>query len=421
MRRRLLVTALVAAVGTILAVPPPALADTAQAAVVSTNPVDNTPDVLDGAVFAFAQVGNSVVVGGTFAQVAPHGSTIGTGRYSIFAYDLGTGAITGFNPRLDGPVSALAAGPNGTVYVAGHFTHVDGTQQRGLTQLDVGTGQRVPAFNPHIIGGDVRTLAYRNGALFIGGSFNAVNGQHRLALARLAGGDGSTAANFAIALSAPHAPVTKVEDMSVTGDGSRLVAIGTIDAANGQPRHQLVMIDQASGTARVSGWFTSAYSAPCDAVFATYLRAVDFSPDGRYFVVVTTGRLSGPDRMCDTAARFNATGTGDHHPAWINHTGGNSLLAVDVTGAAVYVGGHEQWLDNPQGNKTAGPGAAYRPGIGAIDPTSGRAMAWNPTRTRGVGVHAFLACSGGLLVGSDTDELGHEHHGKFGMFPPGSS
>src|SRR3982750_4429100 len=105
MRRRLLVTALVTALGAILAAPPAALADRGQAAVVSANPVDYTPDVLDGAVFAFAQVGNSVVVGGPFTQVAAHGSTIGTGRYGIFAFDLGTGAITGFNPQLDGPVS----------------------------------------------------------------------------------------------------------------------------------------------------------------------------------------------------------------------------------------------------------------------------------------------------------------------------
>jgi len=134
-------------------------------------------------------------------------------------------------------------------------------------------------------------------------------------------------------------------------------------------------------------------------------------------VVVTTGRLTGPGRMCDTAARFEATGTGLHRPTWVNYTGGHSLFAVDVTGAAVYVGGHEIWLDNPQGQKTAGPGAVWRPGIGAIDPVTGKALAWNPTRSRGVGVQAFLSTPAGLVVGSDTDELGHEYHARLGMFP----
>ena len=58
-----------------------------------------------------------------------------------------------------------------------------------------------------------------------------------------------------------------------------------------------------------------------------------------------------------------------------------------------------------------------RVGIGAIDPRTGRALAWNPTRARGVGVRAFLATRGGLLVGSDTVRLGREYHGRIGMFP----
>jgi hypothetical protein len=181
----------------------------------------------------------------------------------------------------------------------------------------------------------------------------------------------------------------------------------------------------AIGTAGVSlsGWYTDAYAGSCDGDYDTYLRAVDFSPAGDYFVVVATGKLTGPGKMCDSAARFEAAGTGPHRPTWVNYTGGNSLFAVDVTGPAVYVGGHEQWLDNPYGNKNAGPGAVPRPGIGAIDPTTGKALAWNPTRSRGVGVQAMVTYPagaghpGGLLVGSDTDQLGHQYHGRIGAFP----
>ena len=153
--------------------------------------------------------------------------------------------------------------------------------------------------------------------------------------------------------------------------------------------------------------------------FDTYLRGVDFSPDGSYFVVVTSGRLAGAQRMCDTAARFNMAGAGAHNPGWVNHTGGNSLLSVAVTGPAVYVGGHQQWVDNPYGDKSAGPGAVSRPGIAALDPVTGHALAWNPTRSRGEGTRALVACSAGLLIGSDTDRLGHEYHGRIGMFPLG--
>ena len=108
-------------------------------------------------------------------------------------------------------------------------------------------------------------------------------------------------------------------------------------------------------------------------------------------------------------------------------TGGNSLLAVAITGAAVYLGGHQLYMDNPYGHKTKnpgeaavflpGPGAVTRPGIGAVDPATGRTLSWNPTRSRGVGVRVLVAVPQGLLVGSDTDQLGHEYHGRIGMFP----
>jgi hypothetical protein len=34
-----------------------------------------------------------------------------------------------------------------------------------------------------------------------------------------------------------------------------------------------------------------------------------------------------------------------------------------------------------------------------------------------VGVRAFAITPLGLLVGSDTDELGREYHGRVGLFP----
>ena len=90
-----------------------------------------------------------------------------------------------------------------------------------------------------------------------------------------------------------------------------------------------------------------------------------------------------------------------------------------MTGAAVYVGGHQRYLDNPNGSdaKGAGAGAVSRVGIGAVSPATGKALSWNPTRTRGVGVRSFAVTPTGLIVGSDTEQLGHEYHGRVGMFP----
>ena len=392
----------------------PALADTAQPSVVSEHPVGYTPQVQDGAVDALALVGHTVVVGGDFTEVADAPESTYYHRRSIFAYDLTTGTISGFAPQLDGAVLALAAGPGNTVYVGGNFHHVNGAYQAGVTQLDLGTGARVGTFTASTNNGDVRALAYRNGWLYLGGVFNRIDGQSRVALARVDGRTGALDGHFDLGLTAPDFRYTKVVGLALDPAGTHLVALGVIEYARGVRRAQLVMADTAAGL--LSGWYTDVYDSECYSGFDTYLRAVDFSPNGDYFVVVSTGRYSAPDTMCDTAARFETAGTGLHRPTWINHTGGNTLLSVDVTGPAVYVGGHQQWLDNTYGQKNAGPGAVYRPGVGAIDPVGGRALGWNPTHSRGVGVSALLSTPAGLVVGSDTTEMGHEYHARLGMF-----
>ncbi len=135
------------------------------------------------------------------------------------------------------------------------------------------------------------------------------------------------------------------------------------------------------------------------------MRDVDFSPNGDYFVFVSTGFVpvsGGIDRdLCDATARFETNTTAPFRPTWINYTGGDTLHSVAATGAAVYVQGHQRWLDNPLGRDSAGPGAVSRPGIGAINSTTGKALSWNPTKGRDGGGRDFLVTSAGLWVASD--------------------
>jgi hypothetical protein len=89
------------------------------------------------------------------------------------------------------------------------------------------------------------------------------------------------------------------------------------------------------------------------------MRDVDFSPDGSWFAVVATGFVPRP----------------------------------------------------------AGSAAVSRPGIGAIDPTSGLALPWNPTKDRGVGGKDPYVTSQGLWVGSDTTHIGRETHARIALMP----
>lgn len=417
MRRRYVTTIALGLAGLIGVMP--ALADTQQARVVSANPVDFTPHVLDGTVWAATVVGDAVVVAGNFTRVADSTRRFTYARRNIFAYGLRDGKVRPFAPAVDGPVYALARGADNTVYLGGAFKTFAGVAQRGVGQASVVTGQRLAQFTATINWGDVRALSYSNGRVYMGGTFSAVNGVTRVGLARMSAVTGNVDLGFDARLSAPGLDRARVEHFDLSPDGRKLVAVGAILRSGTTDRAQLAMFDVGGPSAALSGWYTDAYKPACMKGFDTYLRQVKFSPDGSYFVVAATGRHSDPRLLCDSAARFEVAGTGRHHPTWVNHTGGDSLYAVAVTGSAVYVGGHQRFLDNPYGSDKNGPGAGAvsRVGIGAIHPVTGKALPWNPTRARGIGVRVFVSTPYGLIVGSDTDQLGKEYHGRIGMFP----
>jgi hypothetical protein len=406
----------------------PAAADLAHPAVVSDNPVDHTPHILNGSVWALALVGDTVVVGGDFTQVADSSRRHQYARRNLLAFDVRTGEVRPFAPSVDGPVYALAAGDDGTVYVGGAFGTVNGVKQRGLTRLDL-AGGRLGSFGASIDRGAVQRLGKRGGQVYAAGTFARLNGVPRVGLGRFDAVSGALDPGFDARLSGTDPDRDRVESFDISPDGKFLVAIGAFLKAGAADRNQIAVFDISGPTAALTDWYTEAFKLPCQKGYDAYLRQIKYSPDGSYFVVVTTGGTSERHKLCDAAARFQTGGPGRHDPVWVQHTGGNSLFAVAVTGSAVYVGGHHLYLDNPLGHKSKpagqkpvfrpGPGAVLRPGIGAVDPATGKALSWNPTRTRGNGVRAFLSVPQGLLVGSDTDELGHEFHGKIGMFPLG--
>ncbi|MEU8266552.1 delta-60 repeat domain-containing protein [Sphaerisporangium sp. NPDC049002] len=410
---------LVAGALAVLPCAPASAGDVAQARVVSAHPVATTPHVLDGIVNAFALVGGTVVVGGAFSQVREAGGSTTLRRSNLFAYDLATGKVDPrFAPRLDGPVNALAAGPDGSVYAGGAFITAGGAggAGRGLVRFGLTDGSPVAGFSAPVRGGDVSALVLHGGKLYVGGDFTGIGRTGRAALARVDPATGAVDPAFTVTPGGGRGGSLKVYAMAAARD--RLAVDGSFTTLDGLRRPQVGLIDIGASRPSVTGWHTEAYAPDCKDVFPSYVRGLDFSPDGQYFVIVTTGGAKGANKLCDSAARFETYSHGDTiRPTWVNFTGGDSLYSVAVTGAAVYVGGHQRWLNNPRGSDSAGPGAVARPGIGAIQPTTGRALTWNPTRDRGIGVKAFLAHKGGLLVGSDTTHLGHEYHARVGMFP----
>jgi hypothetical protein len=420
--------------------------------VVSANPVNYTPNVGNGTVLAIATVGNRVYVGGTFTTVTavvPSGSAPVTRRY-LFAFDRTTGRMLPFAPALDAPVDTIAPAPDGTsIIVGGRFSTVNGAAQRSLAMLRA-DGTRLATFRAQTNGAVAKVLV-RGNRLVAGGRFSNAGGAARANLAvfslaaRADGTNGHVDPAFNLGVTEarvkPDGTTTaaNVVEMDANATGSRLIIVGNFRRVAGQARMQIAAINLATNS--LLAWSTQRYpnnttgplAFECIQEYHTPLRDVEFSPDGRFFVVVTSG--GAPDRnvrsLCDTTARWQsppATGGANSRETWFNCTGGDTLLSVAVTasadpasGGAVYVGGHQRWLDNCGGRDNAVAGSFAAPGIGAINAATGRAIrTWNPTRNpRGYGAEELVAQREGLYVGSDTVGLGREFHARLGLFPLG--
>ena len=78
--------------------------------------------------------------------------------------------------------------------------------------------------------------------------------------------------------------------------------------------------------------------------------------------------------LCDTAVKFKTNNpVADAKPEWVAAAGGDTIWAVAVSEHAVYVGGHQRWMNNTLGNDFAGPGAVPRSGLVRPRPALGRA------------------------------------------------
>jgi hypothetical protein len=406
--------------------------------IVNAVPFTNTPNMTDGTVFAINQVGNMIFAGGSFTNVQNHGSTTNLGHAHLVGFDAATGAVsTTFAPTIDGTVEAIAPGPvANTVYVAGVFSTVNGIKSKGITLLSTTTGAIAPGFRPPALNGIVYSIALAGGRLYLAGSFTTANTIPHGGLATLNPTTGALDAFMSLQTAGHHNyngtganGAVGPRAMAVNPAGTRAVVIGNFKTVGGVARDQAVMIDLDGASAAVDpNWGTVQYTAPCARnAFDTYMTDVQYSADGSYFAITATGggfgstNTDGSFSLCDTASRWESAPTSTNaKPTWVDYTGNDTLWSVAIAGNAIYVGGHERWLNNSNSSDRAGFGAVPRPGMAALDPLSGVPLAWNPGRNpRGAGAYAMFVGTNGLYVGSDTDYIGNNKykHQKLAYFP----
>jgi len=468
--RRLFPAALLAAVSSaalVLLGVAPAGAAVPLPGLVSTAPVAWTPNIFagtttacdqwfgsggcgDATVYSTAIVDGEVVVAGAFTEACQPGpSSLGhcaagteVTRDDIFAYQLGTGIIDpNFAPQLNqGPAYSVVAGPGNTVYVGGAFTTVGGVNHRGLVQLNVtpGTaatdGTVVTAFKG-TVSNYVRVMALNGNALYVGGQFTTVDSSKEDGDARLNATTGAVDTTFSMSISATPDPgqALKVEAMAITPNGQELAIGGPFLDVAGQSRPRVALIDTGAGlgtTATLADWAAPILANNCSNEHDS-VRGIDFSPDGSYIVVASTGYRSYPYNsasVCDAVARFSATATSTSvAPTWINYSGGDSYYSVQIAGPVIYVGGHNRWDNNECGNNAVcEPNAVLVMGMSAIDANTGLAIPWfQPETERGNGIMSlttfpagdYTGSNGGLLMGNNVDTNAGAYHSFNVLFP----
>jgi hypothetical protein len=422
---------------------------------VAQTPVAYTPNVFAGGncstycnpstVESIAVVNGEAIVGGAFGQVCTPatGATYAACPTNvnadfIFAFDLSTGMIDpNFRPVFDkGPVDSVVAGPNNTVYVGGAFTTVNGSSAPGVTQLHVDPGglddgQLVAGFSAST-DGEVTSLAYDgSNALYVAGHFGRVDG-HAANVARVNATTGAFDSSFQFTISSPPSGRSpKVKVLALSPDGSTLAIAGTFNKVDGQSISRLALISTGGGlgaAATLNNWAAPILATTC-LKQTSFINGIDFSPDSSYFVEVNTGyKTSGGPAVCDSAVRFQTGATGSNvQPTWQNYTGGDSLDSAAIVGSVVYIGGHQRWSNNECGNnRVCEPNAVLQNGLTALDANTGLSLPWwHPQTSRGIGIPALTAfpagafpgSDGGLLLGTNTNNVGGVTHYELAMFP----
>lgn len=392
----------------------PASAQMYQDRLASPDPANYTPNLIADSVvghprtLAIAVSTDTVYIGGQFNTISNSAKTQYTVRPNLFAVNRANGVLQSWAPAVDAPVWSMAVEGN-SVYIGGDFKNVNGVSRPSIAKLDAVTGALDTSFRPPINTGRVTDIQLVNGRLFVSGGF----GPKLLALNPATGANTGYFKDLVVAGSFLNASGSgQIYRFAVNPQNTRLVAVGDFRTVNGVPAARVFMADLGATSVTLDPWHYEPFENYClGTSWGAYVQDVDFSPDGSYFAVAAAGFVV-PDGttgyVCDAVARFETDIPAPSQPTWINYTGGDTLRSVAITGTAVYVQGHNRWLNNPDGRDTAGPGATDAKGGGSVDPVTGLAMSWAPPHPSSDGGRVIVATNDGLWLGSDAKYFANE-------------
>jgi trimeric autotransporter adhesin len=317
------------------------------AAAVGSQPIGPKVDT-NGIVWTSLRVGDRVYLGGAFSSVN------GKPRSGLAAITANTGRLTGWAPKANGSVLALAPSPSGeTIYAGGEFTSVNGIARGHVVAIGASTGGVRKEWNARadLAVYSIATLGKR---VYLGGKFNEVNGRNRQGLAAVRSTNGKVYLKWA--------PTTdgNVRTLVLSPNKRRLYAGGNYSVISGKSRPNLAALDPATGA--VKDW------VPNPKVDNNY-EVFDLAVTRKTVYVAGGGR--NPD---GTAEAFTA-GKGDS--VW-RYSSNGDFQAVARLKRKLYFGGHFTTLyTKPQDKR--------RNKLMAVAAPTGRLVArWKPSANGGV-------------------------------------
>ncbi len=390
-------------------------------------PRDDTPVPTDGRVYAGAQVGNRILVGGTFTSVEPQNGQTPISQSYLYVYDRTTGALdTSLLLQLDGPVYVITpAAEADQVYIGGKFNTIDGVTRRKIAKLDLDTGQVVSSFVAQS-DGVVRDIAVSGGRVYMTGGFNSVNGITRSGLAAVDATTGVVATDFDLPLTTYIGQIGGPigQRIAVTPDGNTLIVMHRAQYIDGLERRGVAMVDISASPAAVTAWRTHLWDGT-----VVSIADGEVSPDGTYLVVSGGWGDSPPWR--DTAIAFPVAGGDNTDYLWVTRNF-DTTFALGISDDAVYIGGHFCWTEGPDAadpwpnpahssgkcpNKPEiADGAVYRNTIAALDPATGHAIEWVPWSDANNGIRTIEVVPAGLLIGGDQTWTSDIRTGRSALF-----
>jgi hypothetical protein len=368
------------------------------------------------------QCGGTMYAVGSFSQIL-HGA--GTyDRSNLFSFSATPPfTVTAWTPKVNGTVNSITFRKNdcSEAYIGGQFSSVNGIRVANIAEISTTKGGVVPSF-AHRASGEVETLVAIPHHILVGGYFKSINGSSAdpfmASLNPRTGKDDGflrlhISGHYVYPRAAPNR--TKVYNQQLSHDGRFDLVMGDFTSVARKPRRQILMLNVAGRSAKLTGWTSPEFHAYCAPLDPFYIRAASWSPDDSTIYTADTGfepegdtRQHPREGLCDAATAFPSTHASVRHK-WINYTGCDSLYATAADASTAYFGGHERWSMNRHGCNREGKGAYPAPGMEGVSPAKGALYTVRSSsgiegyysRARGKGADDMLITAAGLWIASD--------------------